>query len=201
MKREKICIREAVIVEGRYDKNSVSQVVDTLILETNGFGIYQNKELIAFLKTTAEKQGLIVMTDSDSAGFQIRNYLKSVIPDQFLKHAYIPEIPGREKRKKQPSKEGLLGVEGIEADILQRVILESGATVYNGKVLQENEKEKIQRIDFYLLGLSGSKNSKTLRERICAAYEIPKKVNQTDLIKILNKISSKEELKKLVSSL
>ena len=142
MKREKICIREAVIVEGRYDKNSVSQVVDTLILETNGFGIYQNKELIAFLKTTAEKQGLIVMTDSDSAGFQIRNYLKSVIPDQFLKHAYIPEIPGREKRKKQPSKEGLLGVEGIEADILQRVILESGATVYNGKVLQENEKEK-----------------------------------------------------------
>ncbi len=199
MNREKLSVREAIIVEGRYDKNTLSQIVDTLILETEGFGIFQNREYAKLLKTIAEKQGMIIFTDSDAAGFQIRNYLKSILPTQFLKHAYIPEIPGKEKRKKQPSKEGLLGVEGIDVQLLLKAILDAGATVTDGNPEPiTKETEVIQRIDLYRWGLSGGTNSRALREKICTSCGIPSKINQTDLLKILNRISRKEEIAALI---
>ena len=199
MDRDKISIREAIVVEGRYDKNALSQIVDTLILETDGFGIFQNREYGKLLKTVAEKQGLIILTDSDAAGFQIRNYLKSILPKQVIKQAYIPEISGKEKRKKQPSKEGLLGVEGIEADVLLKSIFDAGATVIKDDPEPvKKEKETIHRIDLYRWGLSGGKNSRVLREKLCVSFGIPSKINQTDLLKILNRISTKEEIASLI---
>ena len=111
-------IQEAIVVEGRYDKNTLSQLVDTLILETSGFGIFKNAEQMALLRRAAEKRGLIVFTDSDGAGFVIRNFLKGAIPAHQLKHAYIPDIYGKEKRKTEASKEGKLGVEGMKPDVI-----------------------------------------------------------------------------------
>ena len=121
-------IREAIAVEGRYDKNTLSQVVDTLILETHGFGIFKDPERMALLRRAAEKRGLIVLTDSDGAGFVIRNRIKSAIPGQYLKHAYIPDVYGKEKRKRQRGKEGKLGVEGMSPAVLEQVLRRAGAT-------------------------------------------------------------------------
>ena len=122
-------IKEAIVVEGRYDKNTLSQLVDGVILETGGFGIYKDQATLALLRRLAEKQGLIVLTDSDGAGFQIRNYLKSALPPDQVKHAYIPDRPGKERRKRQPGKEGKLGVEGMSQPVLEQVLRQAGATI------------------------------------------------------------------------
>ena len=121
-------IREAVVVEGRYDKNALSQVVDTLILETAGFGIFKDRDQMALLRRAAERRGLIVLTDSDGAGFVIRSRIKSCIPGQYLKHAYIPDVYGKERRKKQRGREGKLGVEGMPPQVLIQSLRRAGAT-------------------------------------------------------------------------
>ena len=130
-------IKEAIVVEGRYDKNALSQVVDTLILETAGFGIFKNPEQIALLRKAAEKRGLIVLTDSDGAGFVIRSRIKGSIPQQYVKHAYIPDVYGKEKRKKQGGKEGKLGVEGMPPQVLEQVLRRAGATFLEEDVREE----------------------------------------------------------------
>ena len=124
-----LCIQEAIVVEGRYDKNALSQVVDTLILETGGFQLFQDPERMALLDRAARRRGLVVLTDSDGAGLVIRNRIKAVIPAQFLKHAYIPDVYGKERRKRSPGKEGKLGVEGMPPDVLERVLRRAGATL------------------------------------------------------------------------
>lgn len=130
-------IREAIVVEGRYDKNTLSQVVDTLILETAGFGIFRDPERMALLRRAAERRGLIVLTDSDGAGFVIRNRIKGSIPGQYLKHAYIPDCYGKEKRKRKWGKEGKLGVEGMSPQVLEQVLRRAGATFLEGRTLEE----------------------------------------------------------------
>ena len=125
-------IREAIVVDGRYDKNTLSQVVDTVILETAGFGVFKNQELVALLRRLAEERGLIVLTDSDGAGFVIRNYLKGAIPKNQVKHAYIPDVYGKERRKRKAGKEGKLGVEGMNPEVLRQALLRAGATVVDG---------------------------------------------------------------------
>ena len=125
-------VREAIVVEGRYDKNTLSQIVDAPIFETRGFGIFKDKEQMALLRAVALRRGLIVFTDSDGAGFVIRNHLKSAIPNQYLKHAYIPDIPGKEKRKAAPGKEGKLGVEGMPSDVILTALKDAGATFEDG---------------------------------------------------------------------
>ena len=125
-------IREAIVVEGRYDKNTLSQVVDTVILETAGFGVFHNTELTALLRRLAEKRGLIILTDSDGAGFVIRNHLKGVLPPAGVKHAYIPDIAGKERRKRVPGKEGKLGVEGMSPSVLEAALRRAGATFLDG---------------------------------------------------------------------
>ena len=122
-------IKEAIVVEGRYDKNTLSQIVDAPILETDGFGIFRDKQKLALLRRAAQTRGLIVFTDSDGAGFVIRNHLKSAIPAKYLKHAYIPDIPGKERRKAAPGKEGKLGVEGMSPDIILQALRRAGATI------------------------------------------------------------------------
>lgn len=150
-------IKEAIVVEGRYDKNTLSQIVDAPIFETAGFGIFKNKEQMSLLRRTAEKRGLIVFTDSDGAGFVIRNHLKSAIPGKYLKHAYIPDIPGKEKRKASPGREGKLGVEGMTPEILLEALKRAGATIEGENVTQRNA---ITKQDLMALGLSGGANAK-----------------------------------------
>ena len=151
-------IREAIVVEGRYDKNTLSQMVDTVIVETSGFGIFKDKERLALLRRLAEKRGLIVLTDPDGAGFVIRNRIKGEIPAKYLKHAYIPDVYGKERRKRRGGKEGKLGVEGMRPEVLEAALRRAGATF-----LEEGgtcaPSPGLTKADLYAAGLSGRPDS------------------------------------------
>ena len=153
-------IKEAIVVEGRYDKNTLSQIVDATILETKGFGLFKDKQQMALLRRVAQKRGLIVFTDSDGAGFVIRNHIKSAIDAKYLKHAYIPDIPGKERRKAAPGKEGKLGVEGMTPEIILDALRRAGATV-EGEASQPCRD--ITKQDLMELGLSGGRDSSAMR--------------------------------------
>ena len=177
-------VKEAIVVEGRYDKNTLSQVVEAPILQTDGFGIMNNKEQLALLRHVAQKRGLIVFTDSDGAGFVIRNHLKSTIPASQLLHAYIPDIPGKEKRKAAPGKEGKLGVEGMTPEIILRALQQAGATVEG-----QSEKRNIGSItkqDFMELGLSGTADSSTRRKKLLKQLALPEHMSSNALLQALN---------------
>jgi ribonuclease M5 len=191
-------IKEAVLVEGRYDKNTLSQIVDATIFETSGFGIFKNKEQMALLRRVAEKQGLIVFTDSDGAGFVIRNHVKSAIPAQFLKHAYTPDIIGKERRKSTPGKEGKLGVEGMTRDVILESLRRAGATFDENAQLMAG---RITKQDMMELGLSGGKNSAELRQLLLKKLDFPEKMSANALLQALNLLYTLEELTCIVSTL
>lgn len=193
-----IKIKEAIVVEGRYDKNTLSQIVDTIIFETNGFGIFHNQKQMELLRKTAQKRGLIVLTDSDGAGFVIRNHLKSTIAPQYLKHAYIPEIAGKEKRKPVPGKEGILGVEGMKPEVIVKVLKRCGATFADG---QEKTETGITKQDLMTLGLSGGSNSSEKRCMLCKALDFPEKMSTNALLQALRGLYTLEELEKILHSL
>ncbi len=191
-------IREAILVEGRYDKNTLSQIVDAPILETNGFGIFKDKKQMSLLRQIAEKRGLIVFTDSDGAGFVIRNHIKAAIPAQYLKHAYIPDVYGKERRKAAPGKEGKLGVEGMTREILVQALRNCGATVEGESGLLQNG---ITKQDMMVLGLSGGKNSADLRHRLIQRLELPEHLSSNGLLQVLNLLVTRQELTDLVAQL
>lgn len=191
-------IREAIVVEGRYDKNTLSQIVDTAIFETAGFGIFKNKEQMALLRRVAQTRGLIVFTDSDGAGFVIRNHIKSAIPGKYLKHAYIPDIPGKEKRKAAPGKEGKLGVEGMSREIILEALRASGATVEGEAELPVSQ---ITKQDMAALGLSGGQDSGEKRRRLLKKLELPEHMSANAMLQALNILYNLEELTALVSQL
>lgn len=191
-------IREAIVVEGRYDKNTLSQIVDGEILETQGFGIFRDKARLSLLRRVAEKRGLIVFTDSDGAGLVIRNYLKSAIAPQYLKHAYIPDLPGKEKRKHAPGKEGKLGVEGMTPEILLNALLRAGATIEG----QPSESaEQITKQDMMELGLSGGAGSGEKRRRLQKALGFPENLSANGLLQALNLLLTRQELADAVTEL
>ena len=148
-------IREAIVVEGRYDKNTLSQMVDTVIVETSGFGIFKDKERLALLRRLAEKRGLIVLTDPDGAGFVIRSHLKGSIPPEQVKHAYVPDVYGKERRKRQGGKEGKLGVEGMRPEVLEAALRRAGATFLDETGEAAPKRQAITKADLMALGLSG----------------------------------------------
>lgn len=194
-----IKIQEAIVVEGRYDKNTLSQVVDAPILETSGFGIMNDDKQLKLLRRVAESRGLIVFTDSDGAGFVIRNFLKSAIPPQYLKHAYIPDIAGKEKRKTAPGKEGKLGVEGMTPQIIEQCLRRAGATV-----LGENQVVQVGTItkqDLVELGLSGGADSSYRRKMILQKLDMPEHMSANAMLQALNLLYTREQLEELVSSL
>ena len=164
-------IRQAIVVEGRYDKNTLSQIVDAPIFQTNGFGIMKDKEQLALLRAVAQKRGLIVFTDSDGAGFVIRNFLKSAIEPKYLLHAYIPDIQGKEKRKKTAGKEGKLGVEGMTPEIIINSLRKAGATV-DGEEITRAE-DVITKHDFVCWGLSGGPDSAKKRKMLLNKLNLP----------------------------
>ena len=192
-------IREAIVVEGRYDKNTLSQIVDAPIFQTDGFGIMKNGEMLSFLRKAAEKRGLIVFTDSDGAGFQIRNYLKSAIPGAFLKHAYIPDITGKERRKDKPGKEGKLGVEGMTPEIILSCLRRAGAT-FEGEIPQVTQNE-ITKTDLYDMGLSGTPDSKARRLALLKKLDLPEHMSSNAMLEALNLLYSREELDKILETI
>ena len=196
MAEKKLRIREVIVVEGRYDRNTLSQVVDALIFETNGFAVFNDREKLEALRMLAEERGLILLTDSDSAGFVIRNRLKSLIPPEKIKQAFVPAVPGREKRKNRPSKEGLLGVEGMRPEELIRALKNAGASEDSCA-----EEERITDADFYRLGLNGRPGSAQLRRRLARELNLPPMISRTDLQKTAGFLLSREELEALVSRL
>lgn len=190
-------IQEAILVEGRYDKNTLSQLVDTLIFEAGGFGIFKNKELIALLKTAARHRGLIIFTDSDGAGFVIRNHLKSVLPAEKLLHAYIPDIPGKERRKEKRSKEGLLGVEGMTPEILLEALRKSGAHFLD-EAPQQQKSTAITRQDLFVLGLMGGADSAAKRNMVKKKLRLPAHLGTSAFLDALNLVTDRESLKQLL---
>ena len=184
-------VREVIVVEGRYDKNALSQVVDAVIIEPSGFGIFNDAEKRKLLQTMAEARGLIVLTDSDGAGFVIRNYIKSCVDPKLVKHAYIPDIYGKERRKSAPSREGKLGVEGMKPQVLLDALIRAGATFDD----EENKKTapRISKADMYARGLSGREGSAEKRAQLIKQLGLPERLTADGLLDVLNATMSREE--------
>lgn len=183
-------VYEVIVVEGKYDKNTLSQVVDAVIIETNGFGVFNNREKQQLLRTLAEKRGLIVMTDPDGAGLVIRNFVKSCVDPKLLKHAYIPEVFGRERRKSKESREGKLGVEGMSADVIMQALRRCGATI-DGEATAASGG--ITMADMYAKQLAGKTDSAAKRARLLASMDLPQKMTAQALLPVLNALMSREE--------
>ena len=190
-------IQEAIVVEGRYDKAAVSAVADTLILETAGFGVFKDAERLALLRRLAEKRGLIVLTDSDGAGFVIRNYLKGAIPKERVKHAYIPDVAGKERRKRAPGREGKLGVEGMPAQVLRDALLRAGATVLDGTA-PERPAGDLTPADLFALGLSGVPDAAARRAELLRRLDRPEHMSAQALLAALNALYTPDELDSLL---
>lgn len=224
----KVKIREAIVVEGRYDKNTLAQTVDAPIITLGGFGVFNDREKLAFLRRLAEKRGLIVLTDSDGAGFVIRNYLKGALPGDRVKQAYIPDVRGKERRKRRPGREGKLGVEGMSPAVLLEVLRRAGATFEDagpekisggqaaGPVSPETisgeraagtaetkkaEAKKLSKADLFALGLSGGTGSAVRRQALLKRLELPEHLNANGLLEALNLLYSREELEAALAEL
>ena len=191
-------IKEAIVVEGRYDKNTLSQIVDAPILETSGFGIFKDKAQMALLRRIAQTRGLIVFTDSDGAGFVVRNHIKSAIPGKYLKHAYIPDIPGKEKRKSAPGKEGKLGVEGMSREIILEALRRAGATIEGEEVPQSC---RITKQDLMSLGLSGGPDAGAKRLALLKKLNLPEHMSPNAMLQALNLLYSLEELEQILQTI
>lgn len=190
-------IKEAILVEGRYDANTLHQVVDATIFETAGFGIFKDRQKMDMLRRVAEKRGLIVLTDSDGAGFLIRNHVKSAIPGKYLKHAYIPDVPGKEKRKAAPGKEGKLGVEGMRPDILLESLRQAGATI-EGEEAAPQKAAVITKQDFCDWGLSGGPDSGEKRKELLKILDFPERISANALLQAVNLLYTREELEEII---
>ena len=186
-------IREVIIVEGRYDKNALSQVVDAVILTTEGFGVFHDKEKLSYFRRLAEQRGVILLTDPDGAGFVIRNHLKGALPPEWVKQAYVPDVPGKERRKKKGGKEGKLGVEGMKPEILLDALRRAGATIDEKSTVKG---KSITKADLYDLGLIGP-DSVEKRKALCKGLELPEHLSANALVEVLNLLMSREELEKL----
>lgn len=195
---ERIRLEQAVVVEGKHDKIKLEQVVDAVILPTDGYRIFNNPDRMALLRCYAATTGLIILTDSDSAGFQIRNYLKGALPkDSRITHVYIPDIFGKERRKRTPSAEGKLGVEGMEPEILLAALQRAGV-VPGEKTAARGE---ITRYDLFALGLSGGANSTKKRAALLRALDLPERLSVTGLLEVLNVLTDRESLYKKMKEL
>lgn len=190
-------VREVIVVEGRYDKNALLQVVDATVLETHGFGIFKDKEQLSLLRRAAEKRGLIVLTDSDGAGFVIRNYLKGALPGNLMKHAYIPDIPGKERRKTAPGREGKLGVEGMRPEILLEALRRAGATL-EGETPDGAPRGGITKADLMELGLYGGAESGERRRALLQKLELPQHMSTNAMLQALNLLYTRQELEALL---
>ncbi|HJH85989.1 MAG: toprim domain-containing protein [Oscillospiraceae bacterium] len=189
---DKLKLRQAIVVEGKYDQNTLRQIVDTAIFTTNGFADMKDPALLRLLQQAAQTTGLVILTDSDGAGFLIRNTLKSALPETGVLHAYIPDLPGKEKRKAAPGKEGLLGVEGMTPEILLKALRDAGAEFADGST-PPPAREPITKQDLFALGLSGGPESAKKRAALLKALSLPAHMSANALLQALNVLFSREE--------
>ena len=193
-----ISVKEVIVVEGRYDRNTLSQVFDAVIVETSGFGVFNDREKLALLRRLAEARGLVVLTDSDGAGFVIRNFLKGAIDPALVKQAYIPDIAGRERRKRAPSMEGKLGVEGMKPEVLIEALRRAGATL--GGEEPARRAGGITKATLYELGLSGGPGSAEKRRALLKELDLPEKLSANALLDVLNALYTEAELREITGS-
>ena len=191
-------IREAIVVEGKYDKNTLLQIVDATVLETSGFGVFRDKEQLDLLRRVAEKRGLIVFTDADGAGLVIRNFIKSAIPAKFLKHAYTPDIFGKERRKATSGKEGKLGVEGMRPEIILEALRRAGATFDDAPNSVDGQ---ISKQDLMELGLSGGMNAAANRALLLKKLGFPGNMSANSMLQALNLLYTFQELQQIMNTL
>lgn len=189
-------IKEAVIVEGRYDKLKLSNLLDTLIVETGGFHIYKDKEKLKFIKKLASERGIIVLTDSDHSGFQIRGLLSSEIPKEQIKHLYIPDVFGKEKRKNKPSKEGKLGVEGIDDQTLLSLFEKQGI-----KADKVTKSDSVTSYDLYDLGFSGTDGAKQKKKKLLKSLDLPEFLSTSSLLSYINSSMTRQEFVSLAEKI
>lgn len=190
-------VKEVIVVEGRYDKNTLSQAVDATIVETGGFGIFKDRERLSLIRQMAAKRGIIVFTDPDGAGFVIRNFLKGAVPPHQVKHAYIPDIYGKEKRKSSPSKEGKLGVEGVSPEMIVEALRRGGATMDDVPV---GHRDEITNADFFALGLAGAGSSER-RLKLLKSLKLPEKMSARALLQAVNVLLARDELFSIMETL
>ena len=189
---DKLKLRQAIVVEGKYDQNTLRQIVDTAIFTTNGFADMKDPALLRLLRQAAQTTGLVILTDSDGAGVLIRNTLKSALPETGVLHAYIPDLPGKEKRKAAPGKEGLLGVEGMTPEILLKALRDAGAEFADGST-PPPAREPITKQDLFALGLSGGPESAKKRAALLKALSLPAHMSANALLQALNVLFFREE--------
>ena len=189
-------IREVIVVEGRYDKNTISQVVEATVVTLGGFSVFNDKEKLAFLRRLAEERGLIVLTDSDGAGFVIRNYLKGALPKDRVKQAYIPDIHGKERRKRHAGKEGKLGVEGMKPEVLLAALERAGATFLDGEGGSAPVKEPITKADLFALGLTGGPDSAAKRQVLLKRLDLPEHLTANGMLEALNLLYDRDALER-----
>lgn len=187
-------ISKPIIVEGKYDREKILSIANARVITTNGFGVFKDKELTKYIRKLAEKEGIIVLTDSDGAGLVIRNKINSILPKDKVFNIYIPEVKGKEKRKKEPSKQGLLGVEGIDSDWLKNALSE-----FDGK--EPDRTAYLSKTDMYLLGLSGKSESSYLRKELAKKLDLPTNLSSTSLLAAINLLISEEDFKEALNSL
>lgn len=192
MSGKKPAVREVIIVEGKYDQNTLSQVVDAAIVTTDGFAVFKDRQRLAFFRRLARERGLLILTDSDGAGFVIRNFLKSVIPKEQIKQAYIPDISGKERRKRKAGKEGKLGVEGMTPEVLLEALRRAGAT-FEGPEPQ-SARAAITKQDLYALGLSGTPDSAQRRKQLMKQLALPERISANALLEALNLLYDRHAL-------
>lgn len=193
-------IKETIIVEGLYDKIKLSQFVDGVIFVTNGFSVFTNENMQKSIQELGKRTGIVILTDSDSAGFKIRNFVKQLLPEKLVKHAYIPNIEGKEKRKRIGGKEGLLGVEGVSDDVIIEALRASGATIDGEKTRVKNNRT-ITKADMFNLGLSGTKDSAKMRVLLTQELGLPYKISSNMLLDVINRLLTFDELCELVQNI
>ena len=184
-------VKEVIVVEGRYDKNALSQVVDAVIIETSGFGIFNDRQKQKLLRKLAEERGLIILTDPDGAGFVIRNFIRGSVDPSLVKHAYVPDIAGKERRKATASKEGKLGVEGMRPQVLLEALIRAGATIDD--ISPDEKPQRITKTDMYKRGLSGGQGSREKRAALIKTLDLPEHLTADALLDVLNATMTREE--------
>lgn len=191
-------IKQAVIVEGKFDRMRLESVIDALIIEVGGFRIFNNREKQKFLRKLAYEKGILIITDSDASGFKIRSFLSGIIPNDKIFHAYIPDIYGKEKRKKHSSAEGKLGVEAMNTDIIIKAIEQSGI---KSSETDNTNTEKIGTAELYELGLSGRENSSEKRRLLLRSFGLPERLSSSSFVKVINTYIGGDNFRKKAAEL
>lgn len=193
---DKLRVREVIVVEGKYDKNTLSQVVDGLIFTTDGFGVFKDRARSGLLRRLARERGVVVLTDADGGGLVIRNYLKGILPAGTVKMAYIPDVPGKERRKRAPGKEGKLGVEGMSPEVLRQALVRAGATVENGE--KSAKDKRFTKADLFALGLSGTGSALARRRALQRSLGLPENLSANALVEVLDALYTPDEVRALL---